>query len=219
MKNALLAALLLLLLAVPTSAQPGIPPIRTLAQLQDSLRAVMAREHIPGLMLTLVSHDSVLFEGGLGWADVAARQPVTAHTRFRLGSVTKTFVAAGLLQLIEQGKLHLNDEVRKIAPEVPIDNPWEATDPVRVVHLLEHTAGFDDMAINHMYNLTPTDPRGLAVLALFRNELRCRWRPGERMSYANPGYQVAGYLLEKFSGQPYEQYLTTHLLRPLAMPD
>ena len=219
LKNLLIAAVLGLSLALPTTAQPGIPAIRTLAQLQDSLRHVMAREHIPGLMLTLVSHDSVLFEGGLGLADVAAQRPVTAHTRFRIGSVTKTFVAAGLMQLIEQGKLSLNDEVHKIAPEIPIDNPWEATDPVRVVHLLEHTAGFDDMRLNHVYNATATDPRGAAVLGLFRGELHCRWRPGERMSYSNPGYLVAGYLLEKLSGQPYEQYLTAHLLRPLAMPD
>ena len=219
MKNLLLAALSGLLLAAPAAAQPGIPAMRSLAQLQDSLRHVMAREHIPGLMLTLVSHDSVLFEGGLGLADVAAQRPVTAHTRFRIGSVTKTFVVVGLLQLIKQGKLRLNDEVHKIALETPIDNPWEATDPVRVVHLLEHTAGFDDMRLNHVYNPTSTDPRGTAALAVFRDELRCRWRPGERMSYANPGYQVAGYLLEKFSGQPYEQYLTAHLLRPLAMPD
>ena len=160
LKNLLITAFLTLLLAAPARAQPGIPPIRSLAQLQDSLRHVMAREHIPGLMLTLVSHDSVLFEGGLGLADVAAQRPVTAHTRFRIGSVTKTFVAAGLMQLIEQGKLHLNDEVRKIAPEVPIDNPWEATDPVRVVHLLEHTAGFDDMALNRILNTTPTALRG-----------------------------------------------------------
>ena len=219
MKKRFLAALLTLLLVVPAWAQPGIPAMSSLAQLQDSLRRVMAREHIPGLMLTLVSHDSVLVEGGLGLADVENKRPVTAHTLFRIGSVTKTFVAVGLLQLIEQGKLKLNDEVRKIAPEIPLDNPWEATDPVRVVHLLEHTAGFDDMALNHMYNATATDPRGPAALAIIRKELRCRWRPGERMSYANPGYQVAGYLLEKFSGQPYEQYLTQHLLRPLAMPN
>ncbi|WP_162550047.1 serine hydrolase domain-containing protein [Hymenobacter nivis] len=219
MKNLLLAALLALLLTAPAGAQPGIPTMRTLPQLQDSLRAVMTREHIPGLMLTLVSHDSVLFEGGLGLAGVTAKRPVTAHTLFRIGSVTKTFITAGLMQLIEQGKLHLNDEVHKIAPEIPIDNPWEATDPVRMVHLLEHTAGFDDVDLNHMYNNTATDPRGPAVLAIFRNELHCRWRPGERMSYSNPGYQVAGYLLEKFSGQPYEQYLTAHFLRPLAMPD
>lgn len=219
MKNLLIVALLTLLLAAPAGTQPGIPAMRSLPQLQDSLRAVMAREHIPGLMLTLISHDSVLFEGGLRLADVAAHRPVTAHTRFRIGSITKTFVAAGLMQLIEQGKLRLNDEVHKIAPEIPIDNPWEATDPVRVVHLLEHTAGFDDMRLNHMYNTTPADPRGPAVLAILRGELRCRWRPGERTSYANPGYQVVGYLLEKFGGQPYEQYLTAHLLRPLAMPD
>ncbi|MGI4874362.1 MAG: serine hydrolase domain-containing protein [Janthinobacterium lividum] len=219
MKQLLFVAWLLLGLTTSASAQPGIPPMRSLAQLQDSLRAVMARAHIPGLMLTLVRHDSVLFEGGLGLADLEAQRPVTVHTRFRIASVTKTFVAAGLLQLVEQGKLHLNDEVRKIAPEIPIDNPWEATDPVRVVHLLEHTAGFDDGAFNHVYNATPTDLRGQAALVLFRRELRCRWRPGERMSYSNPGYLVAGYLLEKVSGQPYEQYLTTHLLRPLAMPD
>ncbi|GAA4026081.1 hypothetical protein GCM10022409_07620 [Hymenobacter glaciei] len=219
MNKLILMAVLAILLAVPAWAQPGVPAIRSLAQLQDSLRHVMAREHIPGLMLTLVSHDSVLFEGGLGLADVTAKRPVTAHTRFRIGSITKMFIAAGLLQLIEQGKLRLDDEVRKIAPEIPIDNPWEATDPVRVVHLLEHTAGFNDMAPNHFENLTANDLHGLAGLALFRRELRCRWRPGERTSYSNPGYEAAGYLLEKFSGQPYEQYLTEQFLRPLAMPD
>ena len=107
MKHVVLAALLVLLLAAPAGAQPGVPPMRSLAQLQDSLRAVMTRAHIPGLMLTLVRHDSVLFEGGLGLADLETRRPVTAHTRFRIASVTKTFVAAGLLQLIEQGKLQM----------------------------------------------------------------------------------------------------------------
>ena len=215
--------LLLLLLAVaagrPTQAQRASHVINTLPELTDSIRRVMAKEHIPGLLLVLATRDSVLYAGGLGEANMATHQPVTPHTLFRIGSVTKTFVAVGLLQLIEQGKLRLNDEVRKIAPEIPIDNPWEATDPVRVVHLLEHTAGFDDMHLNHVYNTTATDLRGAAGVAVFRPELRCRWRPGERMSYSNPGYAVVGYLLEKFSGQPYEQYLAQHLLRPLGMPD
>ncbi|RSK43287.1 serine hydrolase domain-containing protein [Hymenobacter perfusus] len=219
--------LLLALLGVVISAtvlraqhpKPAPHPITTVPQLTDSIQRIMRQEHIPGLLLSLVIHDSVLFEGGLGLADVENRRPVTAHTLFRMGSVTKTFVATGLLQLVEQGKLSLNDEVRKLAPEILIDNPWEATDPVRVVHVLEHTAGFDDMGINHMYNATATDPRGAAAVQVFRRELRCRWRPGERMSYANPGYQLAGYLLEKLSGQPYEQYLSQHLLRPLGMPE
>ena len=214
MQNKLLLLWLLLVAASarPAQAQRASHSLSTLPELTDSIRRVMAKEHIPGLLLALATRDSVLFAGGLGEANVASHQPATAHTLFRIGSVTKTFVAVGLLQLVAQGKLHLTDEV-------PIDNPWEATDPVRVVHLLEHTAGFDDMHLNHSYNITATDPRGVAGVAVFRPELRCRWRPGERMSYSNPGYQVAGYLLEKFSGQPYEQYLAQHLLRPLGMPD
>ena len=220
MLNKLLLLWLLVLAASrPTHAQQPGPVINTLPELTDSIRRVMAKEHMPGLLLVLATRDSVLYAGGVGVANITTQQPVTAHTLFRIGSVTKTFVAVGLLQLVAQGKLHLQDEVRKIAPEVPIDNPWEATDPVRVVHLLEHTAGFDDMHLNHFYNLTATDPRGVAAVAVFRPELRCRWRPGERMSYSNPGYAVAGYLLEKFGGQPYEQYLARHLLRPLGMPD
>lgn len=200
-------------------AQRKSQPITTIPQLTDSIQRIMRREHIPGLLLTMVTRDSVLFADGLGLADVVRKKPVTPHTLFRVGSVTKSFIALGLLQLVEQDKLSLNDELLKIAPEVPIANPWEATDPVRVVHVLEHTAGFDDMQINHVYNTTPTDPRGAAVVQIFRKELRCRWRPGERMSYSNPGYLVAGYLLEKLSGEPYEHYLAKNVLRPLGMPD
>ncbi|WP_170934669.1 serine hydrolase domain-containing protein [Hymenobacter gelipurpurascens] len=206
--------------AQPTRPKPAARPITNIPQLTDSITRIMRREHIPGLMLAIVSPDPAeRFVGGLGLSDVEHKTPVTANTLFRIGSVTKTFVAVGLMQLVEQGKLSLNDEVRKLAPEIPIDNPWEATDPVRVVHVLEHTAGFDDMHFNHVYNSTPTDPRGAAAVQVFRKELRCRWRPGERMSYSNPGYEVAGYLLEKLSGMPYEQYLSQHLLRPLGMPD
>ncbi|QKG57072.1 beta-lactamase family protein [Hymenobacter sp. BRD128] len=203
----------------PAHAQRASHVINSVPELTDSIRRVMVKEHIPGLMLVLATRDSVLYAGGLGEANSTTHQPVTAHTLFRIGSITKSFIALGLLQLIEQGKLHLNDEVRKIAPEVPIDNPWETTDPVRVVHLLEHTAGFDDMGLNRFGNYTATDLPGRASVELYRDELRCRWRPGERMAYSNPGYQIAGYLLEKFSGQSYEQYLTQHFLRPLGMPD
>jgi CubicO group peptidase (beta-lactamase class C family) len=219
LRKLLLLVLLVTAASRPARAQPASHVIGTLPELTDSIRLVMAKEHIPGLLLVLATRDSVLYAGGVGVANLATQQPVTAHTLFRIGSITKSFVALGLLQLIEQGKLHLNDELRKIAPEIPIDNPWEATNPVRVVNVLEHTAGFDDMGFNRFVNNTATDLPGLASATLFRTELHCRWRPGERMAYSNPGYQVAGYLLEKFSGQSYEQYLTQHLLRPLAMPD
>lgn len=158
LRKLLAAGLLALAAPRPTHAQPAGPVIRSVPELTDSIRRIMAQEHVPGQLLVVVARDSVLFAGGLGEANVTTHRPVTAHTLFRIGSVTKSFTALGLLQLIGQGKLRLTDEVRKIAPEVPIDNPWAATDPVRVVHLLEHTAGFDDLHLNHYNNHGATDP-------------------------------------------------------------
>lgn len=178
----------------------------------------MQRQHIPGMMLVLTTRDSVLYVGGLGYADVDQKIPVNDQHLFRMGSVTKMFTALGILNLVQAGKLKLDDPVRKLAPELPIDNPWEATHPVRVVHLLEHTAGFSDKTPNKSYNPGPTDLRGLAAVQIFAPSLRSRWKPGERHSYVNTGYNVAAYLIEKLSGKPWEQYMNEVVFRPMGMP-
>jgi CubicO group peptidase (beta-lactamase class C family) len=69
----------------------------------------------------------------------------TADTLFRIGSTSKVFVSLSILMLVDQGKLSLDDPVHKLAPEVWFDNPWESSDPVRAVNLLEHTTGWDDL--------------------------------------------------------------------------
>ena len=192
-------------------------PVQTLAELTDSLQKIMKKERMPGLMLALATRDTVLYVGGLGYADVKKKQPITPTTLFRIGSITKTFTSLGILKLIEQNKIQLGDELKSLIPEAPIQNDWHDKHPVRVVHLLEHTAGFDDMHLNVIYNLTPTDPRGLAVVKVFEKSLKCRWKPGERMAYSNPGFAVAGYLLEKISSKPYEQFLYQNVLGPIGM--
>ncbi|CCH55001.1 beta-lactamase [Fibrisoma limi BUZ 3] len=212
--------LLAVCLALPVGSQ-ATPrprkPINTLAELRDSIQKVMKREHIPGLMLVLATKDSVLIAEGLGLADIDRKTPVTDQHLFRMGSITKMFTTMGILKLVSQGKLKLDDPVSKIAPEVPIQNDWASTNPVRVVNLLEHTAGFDDMPFNKVYNHEATDPQGLAAVKVFEPALRCRWRPGERFSYSNPGYVVAGYLIEKLSGQPWHQFVTEQVMRPAGM--
>ncbi|TMN60019.1 serine hydrolase, partial [Pseudoalteromonas piscicida] len=70
------------------------------------------------------------------------------------GSTTKLFVAMAIMQLIEEGYFSLQSKVSELAPEINIDNPWHETSPIRVVHLLEHTAGFDDMHFKNFYNKT-----------------------------------------------------------------
>src|SRR5690606_7559554 len=116
--------------------------------------AILEETGIPGAGIALVRSYGIEWAGGVGLADREARLPVTADTHFRAGSISKTFVAAAIVQLYLDDELSLDQPVSELAPLVGIDNPWEATDPVTVRHLLQHTAGFDDMHFNEMYNLT-----------------------------------------------------------------
>jgi len=102
----------------------------------------MKREHMPGLMLSIVTKDSILYSGGLGYSNLENKVKATGSTLFHMNSVTKMFTALAIQKLITEGKLNLNDKLKSIAPEIVFENSWESTHPVRVVHLLEHTAGF-----------------------------------------------------------------------------
>jgi CubicO group peptidase (beta-lactamase class C family) len=118
--------------------------------------------------------------------------------------------------LVQQGKLALTDEVKKLAPEIEIDNPWEATDPIRVAHLLEHTAGFDDWSMKaYAYN-NPTISleEGLAIAPQAR---RARWRPATFMAYSNAGPPVVARLIEKKTGQEFESFVRQRIFTPLGM--
>jgi len=202
--------------AQPAATPPPVP--QDLASLQKQLDKFRTDAGVPGVGVALFDRNGVTWAGGLGYADVAKQQPVTADTLFRAGSITKGFVAVALLQLVDQGKLRLDARLKDIAPELPVDNPWEESDPVTVAEVLEHTAGFDDMHFPRLYNFhEAADLPLLTVLQRSAPELKVRWRPGSRTAYSNPDYLIAGYLLEKFTGEHYERYVTEHVLRPLGM--
>lgn len=187
-------------------------------QLYIRLNTVIQQENIPGLLVAIVKKDSILYSGGMGYADLNQHLPVEHQTQFHFASVTKFFVAMGIQQLVASGKLKLNDRIRDIAPEIPFDNHWEATDPVRVVHLLEHTAGFDDVQLNSMVDISKRKPlAGINAIKAVSNSLTVRWRPGTMMSYSNPGYNVLGYIIEKVSGMPWDKYLIEQIFLPLNM--
>lgn len=211
--------LLALCMAVDAAAHEiDRTPASDLEELQARIADTLEQHDVPGAGIALFNSREIIWSGGVGVADHATNAPVTAATLFRAGSVSKSFVAIGLLRLAEQGKLDLQARVKDLAPEIDIQNPWHNSDPVRVVHLLEHTAGFDDMHFKDTYNLED-DPELPLLGAVNRGyaALQVRWRPGTRFAYSNPGYGVAGYLLEKISGQPYERYLAENVFAPLGM--
>jgi CubicO group peptidase (beta-lactamase class C family) len=213
------------MLAVLTAtifAQPPSPPVDAAAHDLDEFRRLAARildeTDVPGAGLALVRQQGVEWEGGIGFADRDRKIPVTADTTFRVGSISKTFVALGLVQLSEDGLIDLDTPIHEIVPDLIVDNPWEGTHPVRVIDLLQHTAGFDDMHFNEMYVPDGEADRPLdAVLRLNPNSRRVRWQPGTRMSYSNPGYGIAGLILEATAAMPYEDYIAREIFQPLAM--
>jgi CubicO group peptidase (beta-lactamase class C family) len=192
-------------------------PTPAIDQLLKKIDTVLQKEHMPGLMISIVKKDSILFSGGLGYADLEQRIPVDSTTQFHFASITKFFVAMGIQKLIADGKLKLNDRLQAIAPEIPYTNRWESTHPVRLVHILEHTAGFEDITLNKMINMTGKPLTGIEAIQAQKNSFTSRWKPGEMMSYSNPGYNILGYVIEKVSGIPWDAYIQQTLFKPLAM--
>ena len=216
----LLAAALMLLFPAEgaTQQKDDQPHPKTLQELQKAMKDVLEKGHVPGAGIVLVANGEVLWCGGIGEADVATKHAAGCDTEFRVGSISKTFVALALLKLQEEGRINLYARLQDVAPEIPFKNRWEATHPVRVVNLLEHTAGFDDMEPSEVYNVRDRyDFPMLEVFKRFREPQTVRWPPGTRMSYSNPGNAVAGYLIEKTTGKPFDQYIRETFLRPMGM--
>jgi CubicO group peptidase (beta-lactamase class C family) len=186
------------------------------SDLKTDLDSIMNEISTPGAAVAIVSADSIIWIGTFGFANLETGEPVTEKTHFCIGSCTKSFIGLGFLKLLDEGRIDLNMPVKDIAPEIEVDNPWENTHPVRIIHLLEHTAGFDDSHPNWFYFEGPVLSlrRALEEKAHLR---KVRWPPGTRYSYSSAGFVLAGYILEKVSGQRYEDYVKQNLLEPTGM--
>ncbi len=191
-------------------------PAQTITELQQQLEKILAETHTPGMSIAIVHRNGPEWVAGLGWSDVATHHAASADTLFRIGSTSKAFASLSILKLAGEGKLSLLDPVHKLAPEIWFRNRWEATDPVRVVDLLEHTTGWDDM---HLAEYAK-DAKGMTLrqgLDYYRRSRVSRWPPGTRMSYCNSGPPVAAYIVEKITGQRFEAYVTQNFFLPIGM--
>jgi CubicO group peptidase (beta-lactamase class C family) len=219
-RSLLSIALICVAVAAPSAQAPNDPWPKSLDEFKTAVQKVLDDTGVPGAGIALVRLGGVEWAGGVGVADRDAHTPVTADTHFRAGSISKTFIAAALVQLYEDGEIDLNAPVVELASDVEIDNAWMVDNPVRLIHILQHTAGFDDMHFNEMYNVShPADLPLLEVLRLNPASRVVRWTPGTRMSYSNPGYGVAGYILEKVTGEKYEDRIAGHIFEPVGMTE
>lgn len=195
---------------------PEAPP-RTIDELRTRIGEVLARTRVPGVGIALVDRNGPIWTGGVGVREVGGA-PVDADTVFRVASITKSFIALGVMRLVEQGRLDLDRPLAEWLPDVAIENPWHDVAPITVAHALEHTAGFDDMRFNETFTTDETMSVS-AALAINPRSRVARWRPGSRFSYSNVGYTVAARAIEVASGEPFDGWLRREVLQPLGMRD
>jgi len=221
-KRWLLVALLAILgfgslLARASQPATAAAPDPSIAVLSRKIEAILHKTHTPGAGIAIVRRDGPEWIAAFGLADVAAHKSVTPDTLFRIGSTSKMFVSLSLLKLEAEGKLSLQDTLKSRAPDLPCENPWERTDPVRLFHLLEHTSGWDDLGFRD-YAFSPDHEVPLReALDLRPGSRHSRWRPGTRFSYSNAGPAVAAYVVQRVTGQRFEDYVEQNFFRPLGM--
>ncbi|MCP2007275.1 serine hydrolase domain-containing protein [Duganella violaceipulchra] len=207
---------LLLAMASSTAAIAAEPAPSSLQELDQRLAKMFAQRGIPGAALAVVEDGKVVLLKGYGVADKAGGVQVTPDTIFRAASISKSFTSIAIMQLVENGKLKLDARLADLTPEISFNNPWEQSDPVRLVHLLEHTTGWSDISARVELQNGPgwSVRRGVEFAS---PEYVSRWRPGQFAVYTNAGPAVAGYVLEKVAGQDFAAYEREHVLRPMGM--
>lgn len=193
------------------------PAPAPLAELKTAVIAVMEEQDVPAVGIAMVNADGPIWVEALGKSNLEKDIDADEKSMFRIGSTSKMFVALSVLKLVEEGKLSLDDKVSDLAPEIKFTNQWANSDPVRVVHLLEHTTGWDDLHLQEYANNDPSPISLEAGLAFHPHSRISRWKPGSRMSYCNSGPPVAAYIVQKISGVEFEEYVKQNFFEPMAM--
>ena len=196
---------LFLLLPLSLSAQKNYPQL-----LEQYMQAQTNIRGFSGTVL-VTKQNKVLLEKGYGMADREWNIPNTPESKFRIGSVTKQFTAACLLQLIEAGKLSLDDKLIKFYPDFP------KGDSVTIHMLLNHTSGIANYTdLPEFGNVAKLSWLQDSMISFFKNK-PYNFSPGSKWSYTNSGYFLLGAILEKVSGKSYTDYLQQNIFDKLAM--
>ncbi len=203
--------------AIPTAVQPPSAPELTAEDLNDWLDGLMptalASADIAGAVVVVVRDGQVLTQRGFGFADVESRRPVDPETTlFRPGSVSKLFTWTAVMQLVEQGRIDLDADVNTY---LDFAIPPRDGQPVTMRHIMTHTAGFEEQ-IKNIIGYTPERvPTYQELLKAWVPERV--FAPGTTPAYSNYATSLAGYIVERVSGEPFNAYVERHIFAPLGM--
>lgn len=172
-------------------------------------------DRIPGLSVGIVHNGKLVYQKGFGYADIRSKIPATPKTCYRIASISKTFTAVVIMQLVEQGKINLNDRVEKYLPWFKAKNKNLDSSKITVKQLLSHSAGvFRDGDTPHWEDDKFPDDKGLQKsisnkTLVFKNLTRFK--------YSNFGFAILGQVIKEVTGSNYNEYVTKHIIQKLGM--
>jgi len=196
----------------PTAAVEELGP-----KFEAKLAAYVKDHRLPGASAGVVVGDRLVWSGDYGFADIAARRPPDARTLYRIASITKTFTGTAIMQLRDQGELHLDDAAVTYLPELrDATSPFGPIETLTLRRMLSHESGLmgdppdTDWTVNR-YEISPKANLARA------GDIGTRIPPNTQQKYSNLAYQLLGEIVERVAGMPYAEYLDRNILEPLGM--
>jgi CubicO group peptidase (beta-lactamase class C family) len=180
----------------------------------DSVFSSFFKSGEPGGAVLIAHADNVIYKRGFGIADITTKDPITTQTLFNIGSVSKTFVAYGILDLVRKKKLSLEDDLSKYFPD--FKNPGIAQ-KVKLCHLLTHTSGLPDsrkVKEDQDFYLTAKDEENWAPI---KQTEMLEFEPGTKYKYSNPSFNGLALIIEKVTGKQWQQYIVENIFKPAGM--
>ncbi len=196
----------------PATQTPRLERADVDAWLDGLIPAEMKRTKIPGGVVVVVKDGQILTERGYGYADVAKKRKVDPRTTvFHPGSISKTFTWTAVMQLVEQGKIDLDADVNTY---LDFKIPPRDGKPMTMRQIMTHTGGFEESIKNLTTGSKPAPPLGTYLKTWVPERI---YAPGTVPAYSNYASALAGYVVQRVSGQDYYDYMDAHLFKPLGM--
>jgi len=193
-------------------------PVAELAgKFEERVAAFVKENRLPGAAAGVVVGDELVWSGGYGFADVETKRPHDAQTLFRIASITKTFTATAILQLRDEGKLHLDDPAVAHLPELgDAQSPFGLIETVTLRRMLSHESGLmgDPPGARYFHDVYESSP--VANLAR-ATEIGTRIPPNLQQKYSNLAFQLLGEVVARVSGRPFVEVIQERILDPLGM--
>jgi len=210
----IVSALALLTLVVPPRVAGQTSDSVWNKHLDELIEKGMGEYHIPGLAVGIVLDGRLAYARGFGQVILGQPASVTPDTLFHMASVTKPFVATAIMQLVEQGKIALDDPVMKYLPYFRLDDPRYQSITIR--QLLNHTSGMPDVK-DYEWNKPQDDEAALERYIRSLKGEKLLWNPGSRFAYSNIGFEILGDVIAKVSGMSFDDYIERRILNPVGM--